>query len=46
MRGGVQTAGEVLDRDLLAPILAGNVLGDRSLLPELDETWDAWRESH
>ena len=46
MRGGVQPAGEVLDRDLLAPILAGNVLGDRSLLPELDETWDAWRESH
>ena len=26
--------------------LTGEVLGDRSLLPALDDDWDAWRESH
>jgi all-trans-retinol 13,14-reductase len=46
MRGGVIAAGEVLDRDLLREVLAGEVLGDRSALPELREDWDAWQESH
>ncbi|MCP3985040.1 MAG: NAD(P)/FAD-dependent oxidoreductase [bacterium] len=46
MRGGVATASDVLDSDLLQPILAGEVLGDRSALPELREDWDAWKESH
>lgn len=46
MRGGVLAASEVLETDLLASILAGEVLGDRSLLPPLRADWDAWRESH
>jgi len=46
LRGGVAAAGEVLGRDLLRPILAGDVLGDRSRLPELHDDWDPWRESH
>ncbi|MGI9591326.1 MAG: phytoene desaturase family protein [Myxococcota bacterium] len=46
LRGGVAAAGEVLESDLLASILAGDVLGDRDALPELVEGWDAWRESH
>ena len=39
-------AGEVLETDLLRPVLAGQRFGDASLLPELKEGWDAWRESH
>jgi phytoene dehydrogenase-like protein len=46
MRGGVIAAGEVLDTALLKPVLAGEVFGDRGVLPELREGWDAWRESH
>ncbi|HKJ24827.1 MAG TPA: NAD(P)/FAD-dependent oxidoreductase [Myxococcota bacterium] len=46
LRGGVATAGEVLGKDLLRPILSGEVLGDRSRLPELHDDWDPWRESH
>ncbi len=46
LRGGVAAAGEVLETDLLRPILAGEVFGDRDILPELTESWDAWRESH
>jgi phytoene dehydrogenase-like protein len=46
MRGGVATAGEILEADLLKAVLAGRVFGDRDLLPELDEAWDPWRESH
>ncbi len=46
LRSGIATAGEILDTDLLRPILAGEVFGDRSKLPELREDWDAWRESH
>jgi all-trans-retinol 13,14-reductase len=46
VRSGVAAAGEVLETDLLRPILAGEVFGDRSALPELREDWDAWRESH
>jgi phytoene dehydrogenase-like protein len=46
LRGGVTAAGAVLDRDLVKSVLAGDVIGDRDALPELDENWDAWRESH
>jgi hypothetical protein len=46
MRGGVATAGEILETDLLKAILDGRVLGDRTLLPELEDDWDAWRVSH
>ena len=46
LRSGVVAAGEVLGTDLLRPILSGEVFGDRSVLPELDDDWDAWRESH
>jgi phytoene dehydrogenase-like protein len=43
LRGGVLAAGEILDTDLLRPILAGEVFGDRSALPPLEAGWDAWR---
>lgn len=46
MRSGVEAAGVVLDQDLMARVLSGEVLGDRTLLPELRDDWDAWRESH
>ncbi len=46
IRGGLVTAGQVLGHDLIRPILAGEVFGDRDELPELHEDWDAWRESH
>ncbi len=46
LRGGVTAAGEVLETDLLGPGLSGRVFGDRDLLPELREDWDAWEESH
>jgi len=46
LRGGVSAAGEVLETDLLRPILAGEVFGDRDALPEITAEWDAWRESH
>ena len=46
LRSGVVAAGEVLETDLLRPILSGEVFGDRSALPELNDDWDAWRESH
>jgi len=46
MRSGVVAAAAVLDRDLLGSVLAGDVLADRSLLPVLNDDWDAWRESH
>jgi all-trans-retinol 13,14-reductase len=46
MRGGISAASEVLETDLLASVLDGEVLGDRSLLPTLHPDWDPWRESH
>ena len=46
LRGGVAAASEVLETDLLGPVLAGEVFGDRDALPELHEGWDAWKESH
>jgi phytoene dehydrogenase-like protein len=44
LRGGVITAGAVLDTPLLRMINAGEVLGDRNRLPPLREDWDALRE--
>jgi all-trans-retinol 13,14-reductase len=46
MNGGIATASAVLETDLWMAIRQGEVLGDRSLLPELTPDWDAWRESH
>lgn len=46
MSGGIATASAVLETDLWKGIRAGEVLGDRSLLPEFTPDWDAWRESH
>jgi phytoene dehydrogenase-like protein len=46
MTSGIQTAGEVLETDLMRPILSGTTFGDRDKLPELVDDWDAWRESH
>ena len=46
MSSGVKAASEILDTDLMGPILAGQVFGDRDALPELREDWDPWRESH
>ncbi len=43
MRGGVIAAGLILETDLLKAALRGEVFGDRNLLPELQEDWDAWR---
>ncbi|MDH3212894.1 MAG: NAD(P)/FAD-dependent oxidoreductase [Myxococcales bacterium] len=46
MRSGLVAAAAVLETDLLGAVLSGEVLGDRSLLPDLHGNWDAWRESH
>jgi hypothetical protein len=46
MRGGVVTAGAVMETDLLRLIRSGEVLGDREQLPPIREDWDPWRESH
>jgi len=46
LRSGVHAAGQVLDTDLMRPILAGEVFGDRDLLPELTSDWDPWKLSH
>jgi all-trans-retinol 13,14-reductase len=46
MRSGVLAAAAVLETDLFGAALAGEVLGDRSLLPELSDDWDPWRECH
>jgi phytoene dehydrogenase-like protein len=46
LRSGVVAAGSVLETDLLALVRSGEVFGDRELLPELRDDWDAWRESH
>jgi hypothetical protein len=45
LRSGVIAAGAVLETDLLRAVHAGEIFGDRSLLPELREGWDSWRES-
>jgi phytoene dehydrogenase-like protein len=46
MNGGLATASAVLETELGPIVREGEVLGDRSLLPELTADWDAWRESH
>jgi phytoene dehydrogenase-like protein len=46
MVSGVRAASAVMETDLLAAVREGKVLGDPSLLPPLDDDWDAWRESH
>jgi hypothetical protein len=46
LRGGVVTAGKILGRDLMREVGRGDVLGDPSLLPELRDDYDPWRESH
>jgi all-trans-retinol 13,14-reductase len=46
MRSGLAAASEVLESDLLAAVLGGEILGDRGALPELNSDWDPWRESH
>lgn len=43
---GVRAAEAATGSDVLAAVLRGDVLGDRSLLPPLRDDWDAWRESH
>ncbi|MFQ5458214.1 MAG: phytoene desaturase family protein, partial [Myxococcota bacterium] len=40
LRGGVITAGLILETDILKAVLRGEVFGDRDLLPELREEWD------
>ena len=44
IRGGVQAAARVLERDLMREVLAGDVLGDRDALPERGDDWDPWLE--
>jgi all-trans-retinol 13,14-reductase len=46
MFSGLRAAEAATGADLRQPVLAGEVLGDRSRLPPLREGWDAWRESH
>jgi phytoene dehydrogenase-like protein len=46
MFSGLRAAEVATGADLRRAVLAGEVLGDRGLLPALTETWDAWRESH
>ena len=46
IRSGIDAAEHVLETDLMGPVLAGQRFGDSTLLPELKEGWDAWRESH
>ncbi len=46
IRSGIDAASQVLETDLMGPVLAGERFGDANLLPELQEGWDAWRDSH
>ena len=46
MRSGVDAASQVLDTDLLRPILGGQIFGDPNALPPLTADWDAWKVSH
>ncbi len=46
MLSGLRAAEAATGASLRGPVLAGEVLGDRSLLPPLVEGWDAWRECH
>ncbi len=46
MRSGVDAAGQVLETNLLRPILEGRIFGDRNTLPPLSDGWDPWKVSH
>ncbi len=46
MFSGLRAAEAATGESLRASVLAGEVLGDRALLPPLRDDWDAWRESH
>ncbi len=46
MFSGLRAAEAATGADLRRAVLAGEVLGDRGLLPALTDAWDAWRESH
>jgi phytoene dehydrogenase-like protein len=46
MFSGLRAAELAAGTDLRRAVLAGEVLGDRALLPPLREGWDAWRASH
>ncbi len=46
MFSGLRAAEVASGSALREAVLAGEVLGDRSRLPPLDDDWDAWRESH
>lgn len=45
MRGGVGTASQILGRDLLAAFHKGEVISDRSALPEHGPDWDPFEVS-
>ncbi|OGP83766.1 MAG: hypothetical protein A2Y95_07035 [Deltaproteobacteria bacterium RBG_13_65_10] len=44
LRSGVIAAGTIAETDLLRRVSAGEMFGDRNLLPPLREDWDALRE--
>ena len=46
MFSGLRAAEEAAGRKIRKEVLAGEVFGDRALLPALSDDWDAWRESH
>ena len=46
MFSGLRAAEAASGRQIRSTVLAGEVIGDRSLLPALRDDWDAWRESH
>ena len=46
MFSGLRAAEAATGAKLRANVLAGEVIGDRALLPPLRDDWDAWRESH
>jgi len=46
MFSGLRAAEAATGARIRDPVLRGEVLGDRGLLPPLGPAWDAWRESH
>jgi all-trans-retinol 13,14-reductase len=46
MFSGLRAAEAATGTSIRNDVLAGEVLGDRALLPPLRDDWDAWRESH
>lgn len=45
LRGGVLTAGVILQRNLMREVGRGGVIGDPSRLPEMRDDFDPWREA-